>query len=222
MIDIRFKTKSDTVASWLRSEVLAGRLEPGTQLLQEEIAEQLGVSSTPVREAFGMLEAEGFLERRPHRGVVVTSRNEEDVADASRIRTVLEIYAVRELTKRLDPEVMEEMERHLSEAQAAMLADDAAAFRRASNGFHLAIIRGARSRSLNEIMNYMVPRSQLYGPVSSEWMPLRLGEHQGILEAIRAGDGKRAAELLTHHHLVPASAAQEAPQRKRTRSIAIA
>jgi len=220
VIDIRFKTKSDTVASWLRSEVLAGRLQPGTQLLQEDIAEQLGVSSTPVREAFGMLEAEGFLERRPHRGVVVASRNEDDVADANRIRTVLETYAVKEMTKRLDPEAIAEMERHLGDAQAAMLAGDTAAFRRASNGFHLAIIRGARSRSLSEIMNYMVPRSQLYSPVSSEWMPTRLAQHQRILEAIRAGDGKRAADLLTHHHQTPASAAQEPQQAKRTRSIA--
>lgn len=220
MIDIRFKTKSDTVASWLRSEVLAGRLQPGTQLLQEDIAEQLGVSSTPVREAFGMLEAEGFLERRPHRGVVVTSRNEDDVADANRIRTVLETYAVRELTKRLAPEMLVEMEQHLTDAHAAMVSGDIAAFRRASNGFHLAIIRGARSRSLNEIMNYMVPRSQLYSPVNAEWMPTRLAEHREILEAIRAGDGETAADLLTHHHETPVSAAQEAQQPKRTRSIA--
>lgn len=220
MIDIRFKTKSDTVASWLRSEVLAGRLQPGTQLLQEDIAEQLGVSSTPVREAFGMLEAEGFLERRPHRGVVVTSRNEDDVADANRIRTVLETYAVRELTKRLDPEMVAEMEQYLADAQAAMASGDTAAFRRASNGFHLAIIRGARSRSLNEIMNYMVPRSQLYSPVNAEWMPTRLAEHRQILDAIRAGDGKAAADLLTHHHETPVAAAQEAHQPKRARSIA--
>ena len=220
MIDIRFKTKSDTVASWLRSEVLAGRLQPGTQLLQEDIAEQLGVSSTPVREAFGMLEAEGFLERRPHRGVVVTSRNEDDVADANRIRTVLETYAVRELTKRVAPEMLAEMEQHLNDAHAAMVGGDTAGFRRASNGFHLAIIRGARSRSLNEIMNYMVPRSQLYSPVNAEWMPTRLAEHRRILEAIRAGDGKTAADLLTHHHQTPVSAAQEAQQPKRTRSIA--
>jgi DNA-binding GntR family transcriptional regulator len=206
MIDIRFKTKSDSVASWLRTEVLAGRLQPGTQLLQEEIAEQLGVSSTPVREAFGMLEAEGFVERRPHRGVVVTTRNQDEVADANRIRTVLESYAVRELTTRLDPKVMAEMDQHLSDARAAMLAGDTAGFRRASNGFHLAIISGARSRSLSEIMNYMVPRSQLYGPVNAGWMPTRLAEHQQILEAIRAGDGKKAAELLTLHHQAPALA----------------
>jgi len=220
MIDIRFKTKSDTVASWLRSEVLAGRLQPGTQLLQEDIAEQLGVSSTPVREAFGMLEAEGFVERRPHRGVVVTSRNEDDVADANRIRTVLETYAAHELTKRLDPEVVDEMERHLRDAEAAMLAGDTAAFRRASNGFHLGIIRGARSRSLNEIMNYMVPRSQLYSPVNAEWMPTRLAEHKQILDAIRAGDGTKASELLTHHHHAPVTAAQDTRQRKGARSIA--
>src|SRR5688572_1772164 len=206
MIDIRFKTKSDSVASWLRTEVLAGRLQPGTQLLQEDIAEQLGVSSTPVREAFGMLEAEGFVERRPHRGVVVTTRNQDEVADANRIRTVLESYAVRELTTRLDPEVMTEMDQHLSDARAAMLAGDTAGFRRASNGFHLAIISGARSRSLSEIMNYMVPRSQLYGPVNAGWMPARLAEHQQILDAIRAGDGKKAAELLTLHHQAPAIA----------------
>lgn len=167
-----------------------------------------------------MLEAEGFLERRPHRGVVVASRDDDDVADANRIRMLLESYAVREFARHPDPTIVADMEQHLKDAEAAMLAGDPALFRRASNGFHMGIIRGARSRSLNEIMNYMIPRSQLYGPVNSDWMPTRLAEHARILEAIRAGDGKQAADMLSRHHQTPASEARPAQQVKRARSIA--
>lgn len=165
-----------------------------------------------------MLEAEGFLERRPHRGVVVASRDDDDVADANRIRMLLESYAVREFARHPDSKIIADMEQQLKDAEAAMLAGDPALFRRASNGFHMGIIRGARSRSLTEIMNYMIPRSQNYGPVNSDWMPTRLAEHARILEAIRTGDGKLAADMLSRHHQTPAGEARLAQQVKRARS----
>jgi len=65
------RTKADAVYQALQEAILAGRLEPGEHLRQEEVAEQWGVSQTPVREAFRRLESEGLVEHAPNRGVVV-------------------------------------------------------------------------------------------------------------------------------------------------------
>jgi DNA-binding GntR family transcriptional regulator len=194
-----FLTKAKGVEEWLRDEILAGRLLPGTPLLQDEVAARLGVSSTPVREAFGVLEAEGFLERRPHRGVVVADRSVIDVADAYAVRMVLEAYAVRRVAQFADPRVLDGLEATLRDARVALSSGDSSAFRRINNTFHLALVRAANSSTLLETVSRLVPKSQVYGLADPEWMPRNHGVHEEILKALRAGDGNRAAELLTHH-----------------------
>lgn len=195
----RFVTKMDFVAQWLRDEILSERLSAGTQLLQDEVAERLGVSSTPVREAFGVLESEGFLERRPHRGVIVAQRAFSDVADAYEIRMLLEGYAARRVAMRRPKATFLAMERSLSDAKSAMSADDINAFRHANSDFHVSMIQGAHSATLLDVLNRMIPRSRVYG-LGRAWMSQNHREHLRIIAALREGDGDAAARLLVEHN----------------------
>jgi DNA-binding GntR family transcriptional regulator len=194
-----FLTKAKGVEERLRDEILAGRLRPGTPLLQHEVAKRLGVSSTPVREAFGVLEAEGFLERRPHHGVIVADRRIADAADAYTVRMVLEAYAARRVAATADDTVFDTLAATLEEARAALAAADASAFRRINNRYHLALARAANSATLLDIVSRLVPKSQIYGVADPDWMPRNQRVHEEILDALRARDGTRAADLLTHH-----------------------
>jgi DNA-binding GntR family transcriptional regulator len=195
---LAFLTKAKGVEEWIRDEILAGRLLPGTPLLQDEVAARLGVSSTPVREAFGVLEAEGFLERRPHRGVVVADRSVVDVADAYAVRMVLEAFAARRVAHMANEHVLAGLEATLREARVVLVAGDSSAFRRINNSFHLALVRAANSTTLLETVSRLVPKSQVYGVADPGWMPRNQVVHEEIVKALRAGDGNRAAELLTH------------------------
>jgi DNA-binding GntR family transcriptional regulator len=194
-----FLTKAKGVEECLRDEILAGHLPPGTPLLQVEVASRLGVSSTPVREAFGVLEAEGFLERRPHHAVIVATRSTAEVTDAYAVRMVLEAYAARRVAAAPDAAVLESLETTLRDAQAALDVGNASAFRRINNQFHLTLVRAAHSPALLDTVSRLMPRSQVYGLANPEWMPRNHHVHQEIVHALRAGDGSRAAELLTHH-----------------------
>ena len=191
-----YVTKAKGVEHWLRSEIIAGRLEPGRPVLQDELAERLGVSSTPVREAFVVLEAEGFLERRPHHGVIVANREPEKVADAYEIRMVLEAHAARQVAAQRDPRAIAELDAALREARAALHANDETLFRSTNNRFHMLLVRASGSAMLAEVMQRLVPRSQLYGPGDPAWMSRNHAEHEKILKALRTGDADRAEKLL--------------------------
>src|SRR5947208_9953160 len=110
----------------LRSEILAGRLEPNAELAEVALSEQLGVSRGPIREAIGRLASEGLVTVRPRRGAVVRSLSKEEFLEAYQVREALEWMAVRLAVPRLTNEDLArldelngEMARHAEQADAA-------------------------------------------------------------------------------------------------------
>src|SRR6478672_4759173 len=88
----------------LRTEIRAGRLEPGAELAEVALAEQLGVSRGPIREAIGRLASEGLLTVRPRRGAVVSSLSKEEFLELYQVREALELMAVKLAVPRLRPD----------------------------------------------------------------------------------------------------------------------
>ncbi len=85
----------------IRQAILDGRLEPGSRLKEEELARELGISRTPVREALLMLQAEGLIETTPNRGAVVRTHDADDLIDLYQLRALLEGYAARQAATRV-------------------------------------------------------------------------------------------------------------------------
>src|SRR5439155_6289717 len=110
----------------LREEILAERLQPGTELQEVPLSEELGVSRGPIREAIGRLAAEGLVTVRPRRGAVVRSLSKDEFLEAYQVREALEWMAVRLAVPRLTnedlarlDELNDEMARHAEQADAA-------------------------------------------------------------------------------------------------------
>jgi len=104
------QTTSEAVAAQLRHEMQQGRLRPGSRLRQGEVAQRLGVSTTPVREAFQLLQAQGLVRMDPHRGAVVFEPTAKDVREAYEIREVLECLAIEKAMPNITPEIEAELE----------------------------------------------------------------------------------------------------------------
>src|SRR5512134_3230817 len=102
-------TTAKLVAGMLRDEIQEGGLAPGTRLRQNEVAERFGVSTTPVREAFAQLQAEGLVRIDPHRGAVVFHPTAKDLLEYYEIREVLESLAVTHAIPHLTPAVSKEL-----------------------------------------------------------------------------------------------------------------
>ena len=115
-----FKTKEDYVAEFLREGILSGRFPRGTRLKQADIAEQLKLSITPVREAFRILEAEGYVINETHRGVLVASFDASATREINELRMLLEsrlaVAAVEHMTPQNYAE-LGELQREFEEAE---------------------------------------------------------------------------------------------------------
>lgn len=190
-------TKTDSVAEALRREILHGDLQPGMALQQEEVARRLGVSSTPVREAFVLLEAEGFVEKRAHHGVVVAARNRSEVSDVHEIRLLLEPLVLRKAYPNIDAAVVAELEHSIADAERAL--PDIHAYRRANTRFHEVIVNAAGSTAYTEVMKVLLGRSLFAVPLDDRSMAEMLDHHRELVRLLKRKDAMRAQRLLEQH-----------------------
>ena len=130
----------------IREAILDGRLDPGSRLKEEELARELGISRTPVREALLMLQAEGLIETVPNRGAVVRTHDAEDLIDLYQLRALLEGYAARQAAARVTDEEIGLL-RESCDRFDKIAGDDFRELVKENLLFHRAIHRGGRQRA---------------------------------------------------------------------------
>src|SRR4051812_14872406 len=133
-------TAQEAVLAELRRSILEGDLEPGAQILQDRIAEQLGVSRVPVREALKMLEGEGQVSYAPHRGYFVTELDAAELMEVYEIREWLEAEAVTRALPHLGKDDFERMQEAVDDMEAAEERGDVVALTAANRRFHFALM----------------------------------------------------------------------------------
>ena len=196
----------DHVYLALRERISDGTLRRGARLHQEELAAELGVSRTPVREALRRLAAEGLVEMRTNRGARVADVEPEDMPTPYEARLVVEPGAARLAAERRLPGPIERMRAAVAEQRAAV-SDVGRSFA-ANRSFHIALVEASGNPLLLQfVQNLWVARigAAIYErqAESPERMLLDADEHEEILGAIAAGDGDRA-EALTRRHVAEA------------------
>lgn len=199
---VRPPTTQEAVLAELRRAILHGDLAPGTPLVQEEIAHGFRLSRVPVREALRMLEGEGHVVYRPHRGYVVAELAHEDLTEISRLRELLESDAVRRAMARPGNCDLGAMREHLEEMGQAARQRDIAAYAHADRAFHLCLItpcgRAWLTRIIEQLWDASAPyRALLYA--LPEYTVRARTEHEAILAAASALDPERVVALLTEH-----------------------
>lgn len=195
----RYLTKRDYVVESLRNDILSGRLAPETPLLQEEIAQRLNLSPTPVREAFGVLETEGFLRSRPHRGVVVNRRDYGELIDLLEIRLILELSALERAIDAGNEESISALDEVVESADRVFQSGRIAALHGAAADFHTLLAAAAGSEVLSGVLRPLITRSQFYFPYSAERFAQSQREHRLIIRALRAHDADQAKRILRSH-----------------------
>jgi len=193
-------TKLGRGARILRGAILRGDLKPGQKLKQQELAEWLGMSATPVREVLRILETEGLLEHIPHKGVYVAAVSPQDTEEITPIRVALETLAVNMFATRLNEDDLKILDDLVDQMEQAWEAMDLARVRRANYYFHSRIYSGAGSEILRGFIERLWPRFA----TDMLWMiPGRteqsIEQHRAIVEALRGRDGERAAQLMAEH-----------------------
>ena len=196
----------DQVYAAIRERILSGAIERGGRVHQEDIAAELGVSRTPVREALRRLAAEGLIEMRTNRGARVADLSEADMRQPYEARLVVEPGAARLAAQRGLREPQQRMRRAVA-AQRKAIPDVERSFL-ANREFHIALVEASGNPFLLQFIEHLwVARigEAIYEHQAETPGQMRqdADEHEQILEAIAAGDA-RAAETLTRRHIADA------------------
>ena len=199
---------ADSVFVSLRDAIVGGRLEAGRWLRQETLAQELGVSQMPVREALKRLVAEGLAERIPYKGVRVVEFSPKDIVDICTNRLVLESLAVRLATPLITAEEVERLKDNLREVEGYTEPEQISRRRELNAEFHLSICRASGRRYLVRLIESLwkwFPSAMLYEGMlrQKELLPARLEreirEHWIILEALERRDAQLAEEETRRH-----------------------
>ncbi len=188
----------------IREAILAGQLKPGERLVEAELAQQLGISRAPVREAIRQLESEGLVVGLPHRGAFVVRLSPQDLWEIYTLRAAVEGLAVRLVASAPDPEVMQRLEELVHRMREAARKDQRKELPRLDLLFHETICQAAGHRRLLEAWQGMYAQVQMFISISGHYEvpPQQLvAYHEEVLEAIRKADPGRAERLLREHIL---------------------
>ena len=184
----------------LAEMIASGTLEPGQHLVESELAEQLGVSRQPVREALQRLAADGWVELRPAYGAFVHVPTAEEVVQLLGVRSALEAYAAREAAQHATAEQVARLRELQAAGEAALAADDTAALVSANAELHAYLGRISGNRVLAELLTHLDRRVRWYYlPIARPRGAEAWHEHEVLIAAIGDGDPASAERLMRAH-----------------------
>jgi DNA-binding GntR family transcriptional regulator len=199
-VAVEYRTMQALVTERVRAAILGGHIGPGERVPQDELAQQLGVSRQPVREALRILESEGLVELRPHRGAIVVDLLPEDIAEIFEIRAMLEGKAAELAAPNLDDGTIAQLRDLASQMEAA--TGDEARWLRLNRDFHTAIYPASGWPRLCQLIEQQRNVVQPYIRAALAFVG-RTGtardEHRAILAAAEARDGAQLARLTEEH-----------------------
>jgi DNA-binding GntR family transcriptional regulator len=198
------RTAQPQAADALRGAILTGILPPGTKVSEQELADAIGTSRQPVREAFLRLAGEGLLEIRPQRGTFVSKITVAEVLDARFVREAVEADLIRLACQNADATAISEL-RSLLDAQAA--APDAASFMALDESFHRAIAQTAgKARAWDHLQRLKSQMDRVrFLQLQDFPIPTLIAQHKAMVDAIATQNPDKAeAELRAHLRLIEA------------------
>jgi len=195
----------DTAYSQVKQAILDCVLAPGAPLVETRLAEELGVSRTPVRRAIARLEQEGFVGPDVSKGYKVSEISVRDLEEMYQLREILECHLIRETAPHFTEEELAEIEGALLAADQAMEQDDYPAFLAANRGFHHVFDRKYGNQHISRVLDRLdehVYRAIMWGfRVRGGGGKDQLGyrDHSLVLKAIREGDVESACSVMRDH-----------------------
>jgi len=197
----RPKTAQEAVLAEIREQLLDGRLAPGVSVRPDALGDELGVSAVPVREALRILEGEGHVHYRPHRGYVVATLDVDDLVEIYRIRELLETEAVRRGFPRLQGDTvarLREIVREMDDVQHDVISLTAV-----NRRFHFTLFEAAEMPQLVRVLRILWDSSDRYRVrylMSPENRRLVHDQHHRMMQAVADGDAEAFIDESHKHH----------------------
>jgi DNA-binding GntR family transcriptional regulator len=197
-----YKPLREVVGEALREAIINGTLKPGERLMEIQLADELGVSRTPIREAIRRLELEGFLVMVPRRGTYVADLSIKDINEVFEIRTALDVLAAGLAAERITEDELEKMERLLVQIGEYIEISDAEKIVEADEQFHDVLYQASRNDRLVGIICNLREQFTRFRTISMAYpgrIKKTLDEHRHLVEAIAQRDVEVAQQCAREH-----------------------
>ncbi|MQA87466.1 MAG: FCD domain-containing protein [Streptosporangiales bacterium] len=192
----------EQIAAQLRHEIIAGDLRPGDLMRLAPLAERFDVSITPVREALAVLERQGLVVGRPHRGFYVADLSPEDIEDVYALHAFMAGRLTEHAVGQLSDHELDELEKIDEEIRQATLAGDKDGAGDLNHELHRRIMQASGSMLLLRFLRETTPFvGRKTGSDVPGWAEVRIEGHRAIIDALRGGDGRLARALMEEHVL---------------------
>ena len=192
----------DVVFNTLREAILTGELEPGERLMEIKLAEKLGVSRTPIREAIRMLQIEGLVNITPRKGTVVAEISKDDLKNVLEVRKVLEKLAVELACMKITEEEILGLKENLKEFSTAIKKKNPSEIAKIDVAFHDIIYKSTRNTRLIQIMfniREQMYRYRLEYIKDQDTRETVVRDHEKLIEAIVNKDVENAKNIIVGH-----------------------
>ncbi|HEY6934467.1 MAG TPA: GntR family transcriptional regulator [Marmoricola sp.] len=199
---VRPPTTQEAVLAEMRRLIASGEMRPGAQVVQDSLAEELGVSRVPLREALKTLEAEGLVTYRPHHGYFVTELSLDDLLEVYRIRELLETEAVTTALPLLTAGDVDRLAEAEEDIRRAAAATEIFSMAQANRRFHFALIEGCGRPRLIRLIGVLWDSTEVYRSVyfTDEVNRDRVDhEHRRLVAAIQDRDLDAVLHVLDEH-----------------------
>lgn len=197
---MEFRTKQDFVAETLRERIISGVYERGAKLKQLDIAHEFGLSSTPVREALRILEAEGYLEARSHQGVVVPEFNIDEAEELLQLRILLELELTECALLKFSSKKLQELKSLQADYDQAFIRKDRTGLRTGNYRFHYRLYELASRPQTLAFVRVLWAKYPFHFLDAIKDRSLRVAdEHQSILTALEFGDSAAVLMAMEQH-----------------------
>jgi len=198
-------TKQQAIYQHLKSQIMEGKLAPGQRLIIDEIAEELGLSIIPVREALQLLQSERLVEIRPHAGATVAAITHQNIEEVFTILEGMEAVTIRRIAKSRPPELTANLAALIKKMDLAEKKSEPEKWSALNMEFHLAMSEATGMPWLHEITtrvlgNWDRIRRHFFLGGSEHRFAEAQKEHHAILKALEKGDADQAEELVRQHN----------------------
>ncbi len=213
---------ANVVQQEVERSILLGEYAPGTKLIEAALAQKMGVSRGPIREAFRMLEEAGLVRTEKNRGVFVRDIPIEEAVEIFDLRAVMEELVGRQLALKITPAQLKEVRGLVERMEKAAKADDTYDYHLLNLQFHDRLVEMAGNAKLAAIYRKLIKELSLFRRLNladGPQMPVSVGEHRQIVKAIAAGDPDAAGKAMFQHVMDSKQRTIANDQRRQQRAV---
>ncbi len=198
------RTLSDEAADRLRAAIRNGVLKPGTRLIERDLAERLGMSRIPIREAIQRLVDEGLARKLPHRGAQVYTPTRDEIEEISSLRVVLERFVTERVIERWQPQHEAQLRQIVHAMRQAASQQDLQEVYAQDYRFHLTLWQIAEHSMMLEVLSTLRARISRFlyeanGALTSAELDMHINSHDDLIEVLRSRDIAQAQDAFVGH-----------------------